>query len=63
VSAIVPLPSSGIPFMPKTSLTVEDHSLFIISKNKFVLESIIKNNGIPYCDSFDIRIKRTVESL
>ncbi len=49
--------------MPKVSLTYEDHSLFIINKDKAVLEIIIKNTGVPYCDSFDIRMRRIIEGV
>lgn len=60
VSAIIPLPPSNIPFMPKVSLTNEEHTLAVLNRNKFVFDSIVKNQGIPYCDSFDLRMRRTV---
>lgn len=47
--------------MPKSSLTTEDQTLFIFSKDKYIIELIIKNQGVPYCDAFDIRMKKTVE--
>jgi len=49
--------------MPKVSLTNETHSLFIFSKDKAVLEMVIKNYGVPYCDSFDVRIRRIIEGV
>jgi hypothetical protein len=60
VAAIVPLPNSGIPFMPKTSYTTEEQTLYILNKDKFIIELIVKSQGVPYCDTFDIRMKKTV---
>lgn len=60
VQAVAPLPSSPIPFMPKTSLTKEEHTLFLMSKNKVVIESVIMSTGVPYSDTFDVRIKRVI---
>lgn len=47
--------------MPKSSFTTEDQSLFIINKDKYVIEMIVKSNGVPYCDAFDLRMKKTLE--
>ena len=49
ISAVVPLPPSGIPFMPKTSLTTEDQTMHLLTGNKVVIESVIRSKGVPYC--------------
>lgn len=59
---MIPLPPSGIPFMPKVSLTTEEQLMFLINGGKVVIESIIKNSGVPYCEAFDVRLKRVIES-
>ena len=56
----MPLPNSGIPFMPKTSLTTEEQTLYLVQKDKYVIEAIVKSQGVPYCDTFDIRMRKTV---
>ena len=60
VVADVPLPASNIPFMPKSALTLEEHSLYLLNKNKYIMEAVVKTAGIPYCDAYDLRIKKTV---
>lgn len=57
---VVPLPSSPIPFMPKFANTTEEQTLFILDHNRAVIESIMVNSGVPYSDTFDLRMKRTL---
>jgi hypothetical protein len=45
---MVPIPNSNIPFMPKVTKSDEVHKLYIFSKDKYMIESIIKNSGAPY---------------
>ena len=59
---MVPLPPSGIPFMPKTSLTNEEQKMHLLTGNKVVIESITCSKGVPYCETFDVRLKRVLES-
>ncbi len=38
-------------------------ALYFISKNKYIIESTIQNSGAPYTDCFNVKLKRTVESV
>ena len=57
---MVPLPPSGIPFMPKESLTFEEQTMHLINRDIVVIEYIVKSSGVPYCDAFDVRFKRVI---
>lgn len=48
--------------MPKSSYTTEDQTMYLMSGDKVVIESVIKNSKIPYCEAFDVRLKRVIES-
>jgi hypothetical protein len=63
ITSQIPLPPSNIPFMPKLAPTIEDQTMFLINKDKVVIESIVKNTGIPYCDSYQLRMKRVIETV
>ena len=60
---MVPIAAAGIPFMPKAARSDELQSLYFISRNKYIIESTIQNSGAPYTDCFNVKLKRTVESL
>lgn len=62
LAAMVPISAAGVPFMPKAARSDETQSLYFVSKNKYIVESIIQNSGAPYTDSFNIRLKRTISS-
>jgi hypothetical protein len=36
--------------------------MFLINKDKVVIESTVTNTGVPYCDAFDVRIKKIIET-
>ena len=46
--------------MPKNAKSEETQTLYLISKDKYILESIIQNSGVPYSDTFNLRILKTV---
>jgi hypothetical protein len=37
--------------------------LYFFSKDKYVIESVIQNSGVPYSDTFNIRIKKVIETV
>ena len=49
--------------MPKVSLTTETQTMFIMSKDLVVIETVVKNSGVPYCEAFDVRLKRVIETV
>ncbi len=60
MTSLVPLPPSGIPFMPKCAATTEDQTMYLINKDKVVIETLVKNSGIPYCDTYNLIIKKVI---
>ena len=60
---MVPISAAGVPFMPKAARSDEVQALYFVSKNKYVIESTIQNSGAPYTDCFNVKLKRTVESV
>jgi hypothetical protein len=60
---MVPIPSSGVPFMPKEAKSHETVSLFWLSKDKYIIESTIQNSGVPYSDTFNIKMQKTFETV
>ena len=62
INAMVPVANSGVPFMPKQAKSNEEQTLFLYSKNKYVVESVIQNSGVPYADSFNLRLQKVVET-
>ncbi len=59
---MVPISAAGVPFMPKAARSDEVQSLYFVSKNKYIIQSIVQNSGAPYTDCFNVRLRRTVES-
>lgn len=57
---MVPISAAGVPFMPKAARSDETQTLFFISKNKYIIQSVIQNSGAPYTDCFSVRLRRTV---
>lgn len=49
--------------MPKTCQSHEDITLYVISKNKFIEDSIVSNKGAPYTDSFRVHSRMKFEDL
>lgn len=62
IFCIVPVPNSGVPFMPKQAKSNENLTLYIYSKDKYVLESVIQNSGVPYSDTFNLRMRKIIET-
>ena len=60
---MVPVANSGVPFMPKQAKSDEENTLYIVSKDKYIIESIIQNSGVPYADTFNIRMKNIIEKV
>ena len=63
ISCVVPVANSGVPFMPKQAKSEETQTLFIISKDEYVIESTIQNSGVPYAETFNLKLKRVVTSV
>ena len=57
---MVPVANTGVPFMPKQAKSEETHILYIVSKDKFILESTIQNSGVPYSDTFNLKMLKVV---
>lgn len=36
--------------------------MHLLTGNKVVIESITNNKGVPYCETFDVRLKKVIES-
>jgi hypothetical protein len=49
--------------MPKQAHLHEEVKLYFYSKDKYVLVTKIENSGIPYCDYFNIRYKKVIETI
>lgn len=49
--------------MPKQAKSCERISLYWISKDKYIIESTIQNSGVPYSDTFNIKMQKTYESI
>lgn len=62
VNSTVPVPNSGIPFMPKAAKARENQYLYIISKHKWVMDTELENSGVPYADCFKVYYRTTCES-
>lgn len=62
MSAMVPISAAGIPFMPKAAKSDEIQSLYFVSRDKYIVQSIIRNSGAPYADCFNVRLKKTIVS-
>lgn len=54
--------TGGVPFMPKTALSLEYQTLYFFSKHKFVIYSNFETRNAPYVDSFRLELKTTVTS-
>jgi hypothetical protein len=63
IRCLVPIINSGVPFMPKHAKSDERVSLFFISKDKYIIETTIQNSGVPYSDTFNIRMQKIVETV
>jgi hypothetical protein len=48
--------------MPKHAKSEERQTLFFLSADHFIVESVIQNSGVPYADSFNIRIRKEVQT-
>jgi hypothetical protein len=48
--------------MPKQAKSNENLTLYIYSKDKYVLESVIQNSGVPYSDTFNLRMRKIIET-
>ena len=59
---MVPISNSGVPFMPKFAKSEETVSLYIYSKDKYVIESTIQNSGVPYADTFNLRLRKVFQT-
>jgi hypothetical protein len=57
---MVPVANTGVPFMPKQAKSEETQILYIVSKDKFILESTIQNSGVPYSDTFNLKMLKVV---
>jgi hypothetical protein len=47
--------------MPKFCDSQEDMTLHIISKDKFIIDSVVQNKGAPYMDSFRLHTRTKYE--
>lgn len=36
--------------------------MFLMSKDKVVIETVVTSAGVPYCDTFDVRLKKVILS-
>ena len=52
-----PLPSMGIPFLPKTCKSSETQTLCIIDKHRFTVDTHVESTGAPYTDTFTLRVR------
>ena len=62
INSVIPVVNSGIPLMPKQAKMQENFTLYFYSKDKYILDTTVQNFGIPYCDYFDIRYRKVVET-
>ncbi len=48
--------------MPKTAKSEEQVTLYLYSKDKYIVESTIQNSGVPYSDTFNLKFQKIFES-
>ncbi|CAG9318432.1 unnamed protein product [Blepharisma stoltei] len=46
-----------LPFMPDSCGTAEEHTVHLISKTEFVIDTVVDIIGVPYCDYFKAYFK------
>ena len=63
INCMVPVANTGVPFMPKQAKSEETQTLYIISANKFLVESSVQNSGVPYSETFNLKLLKKVESI
>lgn len=49
--------------MPKEAKSREVQKLFLISKDKYIIESYVQSSGAPYADSFHVNTRKIVETV
>jgi hypothetical protein len=49
--------------MPKQANLREECTLYFFSKDRYIMLTKVQNGGIPYCDYFNIRYKKVVETV
>ena len=62
ITSTFPVIKSPIPFMPKTAHSLEDQSIYLISRHKWIFENIVISSGAPYTDCFKVYYQTIGES-